>query len=220
MAEENGFAWREHEPPWNARGWLHGQTLEALTAINEQSLALLCEQAARCAVPTPALLSELRPLWCALDAEACRRAAQCPCLLVDAGFTDARRWGEDGAWRVHDHEYPLGERAFFSVPGSVDVLRQVLTFAWHLLHSQPAAARLLLGVAPRCAELIAALPLGRLLHLADTRHDWLRPRWCDRPQLWRQLLSAARSPEPGALEEIRLRGLPLLAGQLRAHGAG
>ena len=198
MVEEHGFD--GHEPLWHAQAWLHGATLEALAGINEQALALLCEEAARsavgagsthagCGLADPgtarSLLTQLRPLWSALDGAARRRVAECPCLIVDAGFSDPLRWRDDGGWHVQDREGRAA--AFFSVPGTVGVLRQVLAFAWHLMHSQPAAARLLLGVTPRCGGLIAALPLWRVLQLADTRPEWLWPRWCDRPQVWRQL---------------------------------
>jgi hypothetical protein len=204
------------ETVWNARSWLPPETLAALAAVNEQCLALMCEQAAAL---TPGegqrLWAELRPMWCELDAGSRRRAAECPCLLVDCGFSDSTRWGSTQAREVRDEERTLA--AFFTVAHTSDVARVVLAYAWHLVSSQPAAARLLIGVSVHCAQRIAACPLPWMMELAQIRPHWLQPRWADRPQVWRRLLLAARSSDPAALDEIRLRALPLLAAEVRAQ---
>jgi len=75
-------------PLWASQSWLQSDALDALAAVNEQCLELLCEQAAARtpARPRPALLKELEALWYGLDAGARRRAARCPFLLVDASL--------------------------------------------------------------------------------------------------------------------------------------
>jgi hypothetical protein len=204
------------EAVWTTRSWLPVETLAALAAINEQCLTLMCEQAAALAPGEGhRLWGELHSLWCGLDAAARGRAAECPCLLIDCGFLDAARWGSAHVSEVHDQERTVA--GFFTVAHTSEVARVVLAYAWHLVRSQPAAARLLLGVSAHCAQRIAACPLPRMMELAQIRAHWLQPRWADRPQVWRRLLLAASSSDPAALEEIRLRALPLLAADVRAQ---
>jgi hypothetical protein len=201
------------EPP-AAAAWLGATTLDSLTELNEIALALLAEQAVAPGVPGP-LLREVAAAWGGLDAEARRRAAACPYLLLDAGFADRERWrppaaGESGR--------SFGA-AFFSVPGTVEVARLTLIFAWHLARAQSIAARVLLGVPPACVALIAALTLRQIHALAERHPHWLRPRWPSRREWWRALLAAAASGEPRALERVRLHGLTLLATGVRAVAA-
>jgi hypothetical protein len=193
-----------------AAAWLAATTFDSLTELNETALALLAEQAAAPGVPGP-LLREVAAAWGGLDAAARRRAAACPYLLLDAGFADRERWrmpaaGESGRG--------VGA-AFFGVPATVEVARLTLTFAWHLTRSQSVAARVLLGIPPACAALIAALTLRQIHALAERHPHWLRPRWPSHPHWWRALLAAAASGEPRALERARLHGLTLLAAEAR-----
>jgi len=65
------------------------------------------------------------------------------------------------------------------------------------------------------AALIGRYTLRQIQSLAESRRDWLRPRWPARVQVWRELLLAAAAGESPALERARLRGLTLLAGEVR-----
>jgi hypothetical protein len=197
-----------------AAAWLGPTTLESLTELNEIALALLAEQALLPGAPG-ALLREVAAAWSGLDAAARRRAAACPYLLLDAGFSERERWraftpGEAGRG---------GGAPFFSVPGTVEVARLTLTYAWHLTRSQSVAARLLLGIPPACGALIAALTLRQIHTLAEHHPQWLRPRWPSHPLWWRALLSAAACGEPNVLERVRLHGLTLLAAEPRPLAA-
>jgi hypothetical protein len=62
---------------------------------------------------------------------------------------------------------------------------------------------------------IGGCTLSRLIRLAETRSEWLRPRWESRPKVWCDLLRAAGAGESGALERMRIRGLQLLAADAR-----
>jgi hypothetical protein len=200
--------------------WLRAETLETLAELNELGLTLLVQQAALQAAPhggeAPALLRELLPLVPKLEPQALRRAAACPCLLLDAGFTDAARWRQASPGQVGEAAGAAAAAAWFTVPATVEVARLVLTFAWHLARTQPGAARLLLGMPAACAEAIAALTLRRIHTLAERHPEWLRPRWPGRTQVWRELLGAADAGEPRALEQAHMRGLTLLAAEVRA----
>jgi hypothetical protein len=199
-------------------GWLPPETLESLTELNELCLALLAEQgAARGAAGSP-LLRQIAELWRALDDGARRRAAACPYLLLDAGFADPARWRALRVPHVGDGAR-AGYPPFFTVPGATEVARLVFTFAWHLARSQTSAARLLLGMPAMSTALIGQYTLRQIHTLAESRPEWLRPRWAARTQVWRELLLAAASGEGVILERARLRGLTLLAAEARAMPA-
>ena len=207
-------------PSWSAQQWLGGETLSALAELNEQSLLLLAAQAA---AEEPAhkhpLLGELAELWSKLDPDTLKRAAGCPYLLLDAGFADPSRW----LW-ARGHQVLERERGptvpFFSVPRTAVVMRTVLTYGWHLAQSQPAAARLLLGMSAACVKLVRDCTLGQVAELADKHPAWLQPRWPQRVRIWRELLTAAADGEGPALQQARLRGLQILAADARAAGGG
>jgi hypothetical protein len=105
------------------------------------------------------------------------------------------------------------------VPAATEVARLVFTYAWHLSRSQPAAARLLLGMPAASVVLIARFTLPQIQVLAESHPEWLRPRWPARVQVWRELLLAAASGDAMSLERARLRGLTLLAAEARLASA-
>jgi hypothetical protein len=193
--------------------WLGAETLESLVELNEGCLGRIAEQAAVPGAAGSTLLREVGELWRALDAPARRHAAACPYLLLDAGFADTARWRPAVAARVGDAGGSYG--TFFTVPATADIARLVFTYAWHLARAQAAAARLLLGMPAGSALLIGRYTLRQIQTLAETHPQWLRPRWPAHVAVWRELLLAAAGGEPLALERIRLRGLTLLAGEVR-----
>jgi hypothetical protein len=79
------------DEPRPAAGWLGSATLDSLSEVNENALALLAEQALAPGAPGP-MLHELAAALSALDPAARRRAAACPYLLLDAGFAERERW--------------------------------------------------------------------------------------------------------------------------------
>jgi hypothetical protein len=195
-----------------APGWLRPETLDSLLELNEMAFALLAAQAAERGTPAAALVGSVTAVWRRLDAAARRRAAACPYLLLDAGFADAQRWGAPPAQvsEVRETSPP-----FFTVPAALEAARLVFTYAWHLARTQPAAARLLLGMRAPCAAAIAQCSLRQAFALGESHAAWLRPRWSARPEVWQELLVAAASGEEVALERARLHGLTLLAAESR-----
>jgi hypothetical protein len=202
-----------------AAAWLHPETLESLLELNDLGLALLAEQAAVRGAADGLPLSGAGERWRALEPAARRRAAACPYLLLDAGFADAQRWRRVAAWQVGDAAR-ASYAAFFTVPGAIELHRLVLTYAWHLARTQGAAARLLLGMPAPCAQLVAQCTLRQLHALAEAHPEWLRPRWPGREELWHELLAAAASGEARALEQAHIRGLTLLAAEIRRGPKG
>ncbi|HEY6823109.1 MAG TPA: hypothetical protein VI195_01620 [Steroidobacteraceae bacterium] len=199
--------------------WLRASTLDSLTELNELGLALLAEQSTVRSGVSSALLQPLAELWRALDGAGRRRAAACPYLLLDAGFGDAARW------RTPPAAPQVGDGAidryagYFSVPAATELARLVFIFAWHLSRSQPAAARLLLGMPAASVTLVSRYTLRQIEALAESHPEWLRPRWPTRVQVWRELLLAAAAGETVHLERARLRGLTLLAAEARLASA-
>jgi hypothetical protein len=86
--------------------------------------------------------------------------------------------------------------------------------AWNSLRAQPATARILLGMAHPVADLIAGLRFDEIARVAHQRFRHVRPRWDDRPAVWRRLLLAAQSNDEKLMGEFNLHGLQLLAGEL------
>ncbi len=197
----------------NQQNWLDKATLESVLEVNEQVLVLLRAQC-MAGVRQAGLLREVGALLLDLDSRSLRRAAGSTVLLADAGLADARLWSEAIVGAVNDR-LPLTVVPFFSGDGAVAVMRLVMTQAWHLARSEPAAARLLLGMSAANLGVIGGCTLSRLMRLAETRSEWLRPRWENRPKVWFDLLQTASQGESGALDRVRVRGLQLLAADAR-----
>lgn len=205
------------DAPQVPRSWLHGETLESLTELNDQCLELLTEHASIGNATGPPLLHDLRDLWATLDVGARQRAAGCPYLIVDPGFADPRNWASGNS--IHEsHHGAASMPLFFIGTRAGNLLRLALTYGWHLARSRPAAARVLLGMSPLCAERIAGCTLRQIACLADQHPEWLQPRWSARVPVWRELLGAAICGDEAALERARLRGLQLLAAEARSLG--
>ena len=200
-------------PLWERKSWLGAATLASVVEVNEQVLALL---RAQCLVGAtqPPLLRAVSGLLLSLDAQSLRRAAASAVVLVDAGLADEGLWSDAIIGAVNDRP-PLDPAAFFTVDGAVAVMRLVMTHAWHLARSEPAAARLLLGLSAANLAVIGGCTLSRLTRLAESRSQWLRPRWENRPGIWCDLLRTAGEGESGALQRMRVRGLQLLAADAR-----
>jgi hypothetical protein len=215
-----GVAEAALEPSWSAQPWLGGDTLNGLTALNEQALRLLVEQAvAGERAATEPLMHDLVELWLKLGAAALKRGAACPFLLLDTGFADASRW----MW-AHGHHVLERERGpvvpFFTVPGAAAVMRKVLTYGWHLAQSRQSAARVLLGMSAPCVQLVGSCTLSQLDDLAEKHPAWLQPRWPQHVRIWREFLLAAAEGDGRSLQRVRLWGLQMLAAEVRAVGGG
>jgi hypothetical protein len=198
---EHGFA-----------SWLGPETLESLVELNQQCLELMAEQAAARAVQANLTLRQIGEIWRTLDSAARRRAASCPYLLVDAGFSDPVRWRWAAASQVGDRP-PTAYLSFFTVPGVAKVSRLVFNYAWSLARYHDAAARFILGMPAACSTLIRAYNLPQIHELADRHPEWLKPRWPTRARFWRELLLAAGSGEIISLESAQMHGLQLLAAE-------
>jgi hypothetical protein len=107
------------------------EAFESLVGLNGQCLELLADQAMAQPAQGNLLLRQIGDIWRTLDAAARRRAALCPYLLVDAGFSDPGRWRWLEGRHVNDVA-PAPYSSFFTVPRASAVARQVFMYAWHL----------------------------------------------------------------------------------------
>lgn len=192
--------------------WLRREMLESLTEVNHRCLGLLAEQALALAPESQSALRQVGELWRALDERARWRAAACPYLLVDAFFAEPQRWQWLCGPRVGDGQgvaYP----SFFTVPQTTTVARTVFVYAWALVASHSAGARVVLGIHPQCASLLGACSVAQVHELAERYSGWLRPRWLQRVPLWRQMLEAAAEDDAVTLERARMQGLQMLAAE-------
>ncbi len=194
---------------------LRSEVFESLLELNRQCLELLAEQALAQPNQGSLLLRQIGEIWRSLDASARLRAAACPYLLVDAGFSDPSRWQWTNGQHVSDAAGLSYGGAFFTVPRAAAIARQVFIYAWYLARSKNSAVQLLLGMPTHCTQLISACTLPQMHELAEKHADWMRPRWLNRVKVWRQLLLAAASGEVVALESARMHGLQLLAAECR-----
>jgi hypothetical protein len=205
----------DQERPWEAHAWLRAETLAALAELNEQCLEMMALQFSATPTQGMPLIRDTGPLLRVMDMDARHRAAACPYLLFDAGFADQQRWSWVSGNCVRDIER-VEQPPFFTLQQTRSMTRVVFTYAWHLARSQSAAARLLLGMTAHCVRLIAVCTLRQIHDLAEMHPEWLQPRWKGRPQFWRELLVSATTGDAAAMEQARLRGLQIMAAEMRA----
>jgi hypothetical protein len=195
--------------------WLPSEAFDSLVELNGQCLELLAEQSLAQPMQGNLLLRQVGEIWRTLDDEARRRAASCPYLLFDAGFTDSARWRSAEGQHVSDAT-TIPYTTFFTVPRASAVVRQVFIYAWYLAQSNNVSAQLLLGMPTHCTHLISAHTLTQIHELAERHPEWIRPRWPNRVRVWRDFLLAAASGDVVALENARMHGLQLIAAECRA----
>ncbi len=188
-----------------------------IAELNGRFLELLAHSAAAegVGIGTP-IVVDLLPEWRQLSRAGLHRLAACPYLLLDAGFALPAHWREVLAGAVQDAA-DNGRGREHAI--STDLVRRALVLAWHLARSNPLAARITLGMNAECTLLIAARSIHQLEALAELRPSWVRPRWENRLDVWRQLLQAATHDQPQRLRQLQLRGLQLMAGSLMARPA-
>ena len=194
---------------------LQSEAFESLIELNGQCLELLAEQSLAQPMQGNLLLRQVGEIWRTLDDEARRRAASCPYLLFDAGFTDSARWRSVDGQHISETT-TVSYATFFTVPRASAVVRQVFIYAWYLAQSQTVSAQLRLGMPSHCTHLISAHTLTQIHELAERHPEWMRPRWPNRVRVWRDFLLAAASGDVVALENSRMHGIQLIAAECRA----
>lgn len=189
------------------------EPLAPIHEINERCINLLVEAARDDKHPAPGLIVALRPLLLQLTPEKRMRVARRALLLVDMGFRDVDWWKEAQRDPLRSTRMPAALDAF-PPRAAMTLARSTLILAWHSIRADRTAAGLMLGISRSVADVILTLSLTDLDRIAEKRFRNLRPRWEDRPALWRQLLLSVDASDFRKEREFNLRALQLVAGQL------
>lgn len=192
---------------WLAGEWLDGAALAPLAELNSQCLQIVSDMAT--AGQGTLLQQALGRQIAGLTCEARAGLAGAPYLLADAGFDNPHRWQGLARWRVEDLPREAAAHLFVG-PQASAFIRGVFVYGWHLARAHRQLARVVLGMSPGCARSIGDLALSDLDWACQHRPGWVSLRWETRPQLWNQLLAAARGGDRVALQRARLRGIQLL----------
>jgi hypothetical protein len=169
------------------------------------------------------LVNTLRDLLMSLNPDAYRRVAHRAVLLTDIQFSN-------DAWWRSAAENPRRPAPLATWHGSfprklaIPLARATLTLSWHALRASPADA-VLLGIGAPVADLIATLSLTDIENLAELRFRHVRPRWEDRPEVWRTLLQEGISPDYRKAQDFSIYLVQLLTAELMqshapSRGAG
>ncbi len=156
------------------------------------------------------LVAELREILLRMTPESRARAARRPFLLVDMEFDNGTYWRQ--VQNPTRSESSPERRGMFPRAGAVHLARVALTLAWHSVRADPHAARVCLGMRAPVSDIMGRLSLTDIARIAERRFHDVRPRWEDRPDLWRKLLLAARSSDFRRTLYVNLRGLQLVGG--------
>jgi len=192
--------------------------VEAVQEVNLRCIELLTHAARQSTPEVVELARELRDVLRQLTQEMRARAARRPFLLVDMHFANPDWWRRVKTYPARVE--PIAEgRGSFSRPAAIQLARTVLTLAWHCVRADRHAAYVLLGLHFVVSELIAKMSIDDISRIAERHFRDARPRWEDRPEMWRKLLLASKTPNVRRARDVNVRGLQWIAGTLIVPGA-
>jgi hypothetical protein len=190
--------------PWAGRRTLH--------EINHRCLELLV-QAARTDRPgTFPLVNSLRDLLRNMTPEARARAARWDFLLVDLHFADGEVWRTAMDHSARSKRPPTWKGAFPHAAG-LQLARATVYVAWQTVQIAPYEA-FLMGMTTDVSDVIGELGLTDIYPVAERLFRHVRPRWEDRPGVWRELLVSAQSYDVNRERDFSLYALQLLTAEL------
>jgi len=184
-----------------------------LHAVNEHLVELLVD-AARSHGPFPfSMIIPLRNLLRSAGPELRKRIAARQYLLLEMGLDCPERWHRalEAPERLFRSERTPG---VFPRRTGVPLARVVLTLLSKGIQAHRETACLLFGMHEEVTSLIAELSPPALDRLAERTFRELRPRWADRPSLWRALILAANSERTAAMREFDLQAMALLSAEV------
>lgn len=200
----------------------HGSDpLAPICDVNEQCLQMLVEMASTSGSTTEPFVHQLLALVETLDAATLATATRFPFLLVDFGFRDPDWWH---AIAKGDDKASGDVACVAALPRTMatTLARSTVMLAWHTVRTDAETAVVLLGITPEVARVLKALRLPDIDRIAERHYQRIRPRWEDRPGVWRQLLLCAKSTQVEAAHDFVLHALQLTAGAAlpKADGIG
>ena len=198
------------------RAVIHADALIPIRELNERCIDLLAQTGRASSSSTLEWTLAFKGLLTVGRTEARRHVAQCPYLLVDFALSDTEWWL---ALQRHSKRAPrqrIGDELFAKRP-AIHLARDVLVLAWHTARSENVAARVLMGLTSDVAGIIRTLPLGEINRIAEQQFRCLRPRWEDRPFVWKTLLMAAHAGDTQTLGALDIHALALLLSEMIPH---
>jgi hypothetical protein len=158
------------------------------------------------------LVHHLRDLFRGLTVDARERAAHTGVLLIDMQLSNGPWWGQLQAHPVRAARSPHIRGSFPRAP-AVHLGRATLMLVWHAVRADQGGI-CLLGVSPQVAQIIGGFSLTELDRVVERQFKSVRPRWEDRPAVWRALILSAQRGDPRGIREVNLRMLQLIIGDL------
>jgi hypothetical protein len=192
---------------------LLSSALESLQQLNERTLSVLQRVALAPGADGSQYLASLAPYFRALDTRALANIARQPFLLVDFAFGKPKVLGDLMARDLPALRFPSPRGSLPSADAGA-LARGALLLAQTVCRHHPAHAGLLLGLDPLLHEPIARLRLPDLERIAEEESHLLRPRWENRLDVWRKLLSMDVATDSDARYQFRMYGMQLMAGDM------
>ena len=187
--------------------------LAPLYEVNERCLMLLAEAARSDRHSASPLVIALRRPLLAMTPDARTRAARRPILLVNMAFRESL-WWLDAKSHPRRATRSTADHEAFPAQSAKQLARATLVLAWHSVRADRIASGVILGISRPVADILAGLTLSDLDSIAERRFRSLRPRWEDRPALWRRLIHSGDSGDFRRGKEFILRSLQLLSSEL------
>lgn len=159
------------------------------------------------------LVRELRTPLQSLTAEMRRRIARVPLLLIDIQFCNEDWWHSVTASPPRRFQSPAW-KGTFPPRLAASIGRASLTFIRQSLRVDAPATMALCGLTSTVAGILTSVKLTQLERVAEYHCTCVRPRWEDRPAVWRQLVVCASAEERHRLREFCLHALQLQAGEV------
>jgi len=186
--------------------------LEPLKEVNGRCIDLLVHTARSSRPDALPLVGQILEELRGVTPEVRTRIADRAILLVDMQFKNGEWWRK--AKQHPSRPAPLPAwRGAFPRPGGSHLARITLTLAWHTIVSDRYAA-CLMGMTREVAGIVAEFSPIEILRIAELHHRHIRPRWEDRPGIWRRLFQVARSDNLRKARDFNLYTVHLLTGEV------
>lgn len=186
--------------------------------VNARCLEIMIQVARTDPPGAVPLIDDLSALLREMTPEMRARAARCTFLLVDLEFRNGKFWAR--VQRNPHRSVPIADsRGVLPRAQGLQLARTTLILAWECLRADPYMSSLVLGMSATVAEIIAGFSLPEMLLIVDRQFRHARPRWEDRPQIWRELLRASRTSDIRRARDVTVWGLQLNAGAHRSSSS-
>jgi hypothetical protein len=170
--------------------WTLSDVRAPLCDINETFLRLLVDIAKLPEEPASDFIADLRAELCGLAEPIRSIAVRTPVLLVDMDLRDRAVWKVLSTDSTSTRSMPTCTMRF-PRQRALKLARSALMLIWHLARTDRDSSLVLMGLSAPVIEIVRTLRPQQVDRIAERQVARLRPRWEDRPAVWRQLLANA-----------------------------